>query len=78
MPRMSDSLIVTLLVFAAELAAFIFCLVRARQPIDPLKPRLIPYNLVMIFLAVAMFATAAHAISLITGHQVMPRRGKIR
>jgi hypothetical protein len=76
MPPMSDSLIITLLALAAELALFAFCVHRVRQPIDPLRPRLIPYNLVMIFLVVAIFATLAHIISLVTGQQLMPRQRK--
>jgi hypothetical protein len=76
MPLMSDSLIVTLLVLAAELGIFAFCLHRVRQPPDPLRPKLIPYNIVMVFLVVAIFATVAHIISLVTGQQLMPRRGR--
>ncbi len=73
---MTTPLIITLSVLAVELALFVLCLVRARRPIDPLRPRLIPYNLIMILLFVAMLATTAHIISLVTGHQLMPRRGK--
>lgn len=73
---MNDQLMLTLLVLAVEIGLFLVCLVRARRPIDPLRPRLLPYNVIMIFLAVAIFATLAHVISLLTGHQLMPRRGK--
>ena len=73
---MTTNLIITLLVLTAEVAVFLLCLVRARRPIDPLRPRLIPYNLIMILLAVAIFATLAHIVSLVTGQQLMPRRGK--
>jgi hypothetical protein len=76
MPRMFDSLTLTLLVLAGEGAVFLLCLYRVRQPIDPLRPRLVPYNIIMILLAVAMMATAAHVISLLSGHQLMPRRSK--
>lgn len=69
-------MIITLAVLAVELALFLVCLYRARQPVDPLRPRLLPYNLIMIFLAVAIFATLAHIVSLYTGQQLMPRRGK--
>ncbi len=73
---MSHELIITLLVLAAEVTLFALCIVGARRPIDPLKPRLIPYNIIMIFLAIAIFATAAHVISLLTGQQLAPRRPK--
>ena len=73
---MTTQLAITLLILAAEVALFLVCLVRVRKPVDPLRPRLIPYNVVMIFLTVAIFATLAHVISLLTGHQLEPRRGK--
>ncbi|MGE4065105.1 MAG: hypothetical protein AB7E79_17200 [Rhodospirillaceae bacterium] len=76
MPTVSDSLAITILLLLAEIAIFVFCLFRVRKPVDPLRPRIVPYNLIMIFLAVAIFATLAHAISLVTGHQLTPRRGK--
>lgn len=76
MPPLSNRLIITLLTFAAEIALFVFCLYRLRQPIDPLRPRVVPYNLILLFLTVAMFATLAHVISLVTGHQLMPRMRK--
>lgn len=73
---MTNSMMITLLVLAAEIGLFIFCIIRTRRPIDPLKPRMIPYNLILIFLTVAIFATLAHIISLLTGHQLMPRQKK--
>ena len=73
---MTSSLTITLIILAAEVALFILCLIRVRRPVDPLRPRLIPYNVIMILLTVAIFATLAHVISLMTGNQLMPRRGK--
>lgn len=73
---MTTQLAITLVILAAEIGLFLFCLVRVRQPVDPLRPRLLPYNVIMIFLTVAIFATLAHIISLVTGHQLAPRRGK--
>ena len=70
------SLQVTIAVLVVEIALFVLCVLAARRPIDPLRPRLIPYNVIMIILFVAMLATTAHIISLMTGHQLMPRRGK--
>ncbi len=69
-------MIITALVLAAEIALFILCIVRARKPADPLRPRLIPYNAVSVFLILAIFATIAHLISLFTGQPLLPRRGK--
>lgn len=76
MNLLTGSLTLTLIILGIEVAAFVFCLLRARRPIDPLRPRLINYNLILILLAVAIMATLAHVISLLTGHQLAPRRGK--
>jgi hypothetical protein len=73
---MSDQLLITIAVLAAEVVLFLVCLVQVRKPIDPLKPRLLPYNIIMILLTVAIFATIAHIVSLLTGHQLAPRRSK--
>jgi hypothetical protein len=75
--KIDSTLITWLLVLVAEIALFIFCRFKLKQPVDPLKPRLIPYGLIMIFLALAMFVTLAHLIGLVTGVQVMPKRGKM-
>lgn len=69
-------MIVTFIVLALEIAFFAFCVVKVRRPVDLMKPRLLPYNLIMIFLALAIMATLAHIISLYTGHQLMPRQRK--
>lgn len=73
---MTSPMAITLGALALEILLFAACLARARRPVDPLRPRLLPYNVIMIFLAVAIFATLAHIISLYTGHQLMPRRRK--
>lgn len=73
---MTDQLWYTCAFLAVEIGLFLACLIQVRKPIDPLKPRMLPYNIIMIFLTVAIFATIAHIISLLTGHQLMPRRGK--
>ena len=70
------SLQITIAVLVVEIALFALCVLAARRPIDPLRPRLMPYTLIMILLFVAIRATTAHIISLMTGHQLMPRRGK--
>ena len=73
---MNTSLALTIGVLLLELAVFGLCFIRARRPVDPLRPRLLPYNIIMIFLALAILATAAHIITLVTGHQLMPRQRK--
>jgi len=70
------SLQITIAVLVVEIALFGLCVRAARRPIDPLRPRLIPYNVIMLALFVAILATTAHVISLMTGNQLMPRRGK--
>lgn len=73
---LTSSLTFTLILLAIEVGVFVFCLLRARRPIDPLRPRLINYNLILILLAVVIMATLAHIVSLISGQQLMPRRSK--
>lgn len=67
-------LVITIAFLVIEIGAIALCYYRAKQPPDPFKPRIINYPLVMIFLALMFLATLAHAISLITGTQVKPRR----
>jgi hypothetical protein len=59
-----------------ELAILARCYVMQKRPADPARPRLIPYGAVMGFVIILMLATLAHIISLMTGHQVVPRTGK--
>lgn len=67
-------LAITIAIMIVEIGLFALCYYRAKQPPDPLSPRIINYGLVMILLALIFFATLAHAISLVTGTQVKPRR----
>ncbi len=71
---MTSPLAITIGVLILELVLFGLCVLQARKPVDPLRPRLLPYNVIMILLAVAILATAAHIITLWTGHQLMPRQ----
>jgi hypothetical protein len=70
---MDDELLVTLGALVLELAFFIWCYRKAKQPINPLRPRLFPYALVMIFLGLAIFVTTAHSIGVATGHRIEGR-----
>jgi hypothetical protein len=68
-----EELYITLGVLALEIAVFAWCYIKAKQPINPLKPRIFPYALVMIFLGLAMLVTAAHSIGIVTGHRIEGR-----
>ena len=67
-------LAITVAFMVVEVGLFALCYYRAKQPPDPLNPRILNYGLVMIFLALIFFATLAHAVSILTGTQVKPRR----
>lgn len=67
-------LAITVAVMIVEIGLFALCYYRAKQPPDPLNPRIVNYGLVMIILALFFFATLAHAVTLLTGTQVKPRR----
>ena len=67
---MNPELLVTLGALLAELIVFGLCYIRAKQPPNPLKPRLLPYGLIMLFLGLAVFVTTAHTIGVITGHRL--------
>jgi hypothetical protein len=70
---MDDELLVTLGALVLEFAFFFWCYIKAKQPINPLRPRLFPYALAMIFLGLAIFVTTAHSISVATGHRIEGR-----
>lgn len=70
---MNLELIITIGVLVAELLVFGLCYIRAKQPPNPMKPRLLPYGLIMLFLALAAFTTTAHVISVTTGHRLEAR-----
>ncbi len=68
-----QGLIITLAVLVAEIVLLVVCRIKLKQPADPLKPRIIPYGALMIFLTLGIFVTLAHSISLVTGEQLKPR-----
>ena len=67
-------LAITIAALVVEIGLFALCYYKAKQPPDPLKPRLVSYPFLMLFMALLFLATLAHAISLVTGSQVQPRR----
>lgn len=73
---MSTELIITLAALAVELAALAFLFIQSRKPPIPGKVRVFPYTFVIVAVIILVYLTAAHAISLITGVQVQPRRRK--
>ncbi len=72
----STELIITAIILLAEFALFGICYFQSKKPVDPLKPRLIPYALIMVILSAIILATLAHMVSVVTGEQVQPRRPK--
>jgi len=71
---MTFELDVTIALVVLEVAILLFCRYQMKRPVNPAKPRMIPYNIIFIVFALALLATLAHLISLLTGHQVQPRR----
>jgi hypothetical protein len=67
---MNSELLITIGVLVVELLILGLCYIRAKQPPNPLKPRILPYGLIMIFLGLAVFVTTAHVISVTTGHRL--------
>lgn len=67
-------LVITVAVMLLECALLGFCYYKAKQPPDPANPRILNYPLIMIMVSLLILATLAHAISLVTGKQVQPRR----
>jgi hypothetical protein len=73
---LTADLIITSIVLLIEIVLFAVCYFQSQKPADPLKPRVIPYALIMILLVGAILATLAHMVSLVTGQQLAPRKPK--
>jgi hypothetical protein len=58
------NLTATLIVFAASAVCFFWAMRVAARPADPLKPRLINYNLVMVAAAFIGLVMLVHMINL--------------
>jgi hypothetical protein len=67
-------LAITISILVLEIGLFALCYYRAKQPPDPLNPRILNYGLLMVLMALIFLATLAHVITLLTGTQVQPRR----
>ena len=72
-PAARTELYITLGVLIAEIALLVFCRLKIKQPVNPARPRLLPYGTLMIFLTLGFMVTAAHTVSLVTGKQLMPK-----
>ena len=66
-------LVITAVLLIAQVALLIFCRAQLKKPVDPLKPRMLPYGAIMLFAMLGIFVTLAHSISLVTGEQLKPR-----
>lgn len=67
-------LIITVVVLLLQIGLIGLCYYKAKQPPDPLNPRLLNYPLLIILVSLTALATLAHVVSLATGSQVQPRR----
>ncbi len=61
------SLTTTLIVLAASLAVFGVGLWRDRRPVDPMRPRLLPYTLIMLVAIITALVMAGHLLGYLTG-----------
>ena len=69
-PDNLPEMLVTLAILALEFALLGLCAYQSRKPVNPLKPRLLPYAGLTIFLGLAIFVTMAHTISVYSGHRL--------
>ena len=64
----------TLTILTVAFAIFAFSAWRARQPPNPLKVRMINYNVVQLFMVVVLLLMLAHVVTLVVGHPVTGRQ----
>jgi hypothetical protein len=60
----------TLAALAVEIVLLVLFSFRARQPVNPAKPRILPYTGLIIFLGLAVLVTTAHTVSVYTGKRL--------
>ncbi len=70
---MNTELIITLGLLVFEIIIFVLCYLRMKQPPNPMRPRLLPYGLISIFLILGILLTVAHTVSVMTGHRLEGR-----
>lgn len=64
----------TISLFVGQTVILLLCIWQDRKPVDPLKPKLLPYRLLMLILVVTSLATLAHTMAILTGKPVVPNR----
>jgi hypothetical protein len=74
---MEMNLPVTLGLLAVTFGLFGYSNYRARQPAQPLKVRMVNYNLVMIFSIIVSLLLLSHVVTLTTGYSIEGRVGRI-
>lgn len=58
------SITITILILSAAIVGFIWSMRIAARPADPLKPRLVNYNIVMVLAVFVAFIMIIHLINL--------------
>ena len=74
---MEMNLTVTLVLLTLTVVIFGYSNYRARQPAQPLKVRMINYNLVMIFSIIVTLLLLSHVVTLTTGYSIPGRVGRL-
>lgn len=74
---MEMNLPVTLGFLAVIVSVLGYSAYRARQPAQPLKVRMINYNLVMIFSLIVTLLLLSHVVTLTTGFSIPGRVGRL-
>lgn len=69
------TLAVTLIALAAVVALFVIAYIRAHRPIEPGRPRMVPWFGIQMVCLVLIVVLLAHLVSLITGTPLVSRRG---
>ncbi len=69
------TLTVTLISLAVAVALFALAYVRAHRPLDPGRPRMIPWFGIQMVCLVFIVVLLAHLVSLLTGTPLVGRQG---
>lgn len=72
---MDMNLPVTLAGTVVVAAMFVFAFIKAKQPAEPLKVRMVNYQVVQIICIVIFLVLAAHLVTLLFGAPLTGRRG---
>ncbi len=72
---MSLGLVITIAALAVATGLFVIAAVQLRRPIEPGRPRLVPWLGVQMFCVMLTVFMLAHLVSLLTGTPLVGRRG---